>query len=355
MIRRVQVICWMATAFAAVSFSSSAWAQRSVPPRRFAPGVVITIPPAVEADEMISGPVPLVEPLAIPGLEYDPKLAPKSETIFERAKAVTLRRTVWNLEFSFKPMRMIYVDIPQASGRMQRKLVWYMVYRVRNLGDHARPTEMVEELKSPGGGTIRANVTYAKELTGKEDLDMFGQNAAGSQNDRRFRFFPHFVLASSEYNKEYLDRVIPAALEPVKAREFPGRPEQKLYDSLSISTPLAISDEQAQEDHSLWGVVTWTDIDPRIDYFMVYVQGLSNAYRFEDPAGGYKAGDAPGTGRVIKRKTLQLNFWRPGDTVDPNEQELRFGCRIDPDPAEQEKVLKQYGIERPVDNVWIYR
>src|SRR4030095_6217229 len=143
MVRRVQVICWMAAAIAAVSFSGSAWAQRSVPPRKFAPGVVITIPPAVEADGMISGPVALVEPLAISGLEYDPKLAPKSETIFERAKVVTLRRTVWNLEFSFKPMRMIYVDIPQASGRMQRQLVWYMVYRIRNLGNHLQPKGLV--------------------------------------------------------------------------------------------------------------------------------------------------------------------------------------------------------------------
>jgi len=345
----------LAPLLVAVLFCAPAWAQRAVPPRNFAPGVVTTIPPAVEADEMLSGPVPLVEPLAIPGLEYDPKLAPKTATIFERSKAVTLRRTVWNLEFSFKPMRMIQVDVPQASGKMQRKLVWYMVYRVRNLGNHVRPKEVAEEQKAPAGDALRSNVTYAKELTGKEDLDMFGQNAGGSEFDRRFRFFPHFVLASTEYGKEYLDKVIPAALAPIKAREFPSRPDQKLYDSLTISMPLPISDESGEGEQGLWGVVTWTDIDPRIDYFVVYVQGLSNAYRFEDPAGGYKAGDPPGTGRVIKRKTLQLNFWRPGDTVDLNEQEIHFGCRIDPDPAEQEKVLKQYGIERPVDYVWVYR
>src|SRR5262245_9625679 len=73
-------------------------------PKPFAKGVITTIPPAPEDEEMFSGPRPLVEiPIAIDGLEYDPKLSPKTDTIFERAKVVTLRRTIWNLEFSFKP------------------------------------------------------------------------------------------------------------------------------------------------------------------------------------------------------------------------------------------------------------
>jgi hypothetical protein len=148
--------------------------------------------------------------------------------------------------------------------------------------------------------------------------------------------------------------VIPAALVPIKNREFPGRPNQVLYNSLNISeVPIPISDDN--NDHSVWGVVTWTDIDPRIDYFVVYVQGLTNAYHFEDPPGAFKPGDAPGTGRKITKKTLQLNFWRPGDTVDPNEEEIRFGCRLDHDPVEQEKILKEYGLDKAVDHVWVYR
>src|SRR5687767_15911908 len=100
---------------------AASYAQAPLPPRQFAKGVITTIPPAPEDEEMFSGPRPLVElPIAIDGLEYDPKLAPKTSTVFERAKNVTLRRTIWNLEFSFKPMRMVYVDIPQPSGKMQR-------------------------------------------------------------------------------------------------------------------------------------------------------------------------------------------------------------------------------------------
>lgn len=55
------------------------------------------------------------------------------------------------------------------------------------------------------------------------------------------------------------------------------------------------------------------------------------------------------------KKTLQLNFWRPGDTVDQHEEEVHFGARLDPDPAEQLRILKEYGIQKPVDHVWVYR
>ena len=96
--------------------------QRTVPPRQLAPGVLTTISPAPQAEELYSGPQPLVElPVTIANLQYEPKLSSTSSTIYERAKDVLLRRTIWNLEFSFKPMRMITVDVPQASGRMQRQ------------------------------------------------------------------------------------------------------------------------------------------------------------------------------------------------------------------------------------------
>jgi hypothetical protein len=325
-------------------------AQQSLPPRQFAPGVVTTIPPAPQAEELYSGPLPLAEvPVALEGLDYEPKLSTKSAIAVERAKAVVLRRTIWNLEFSFKPMRMILVDIPQGSGKMQRKLVWYMVYRVRNLGGHLKPKATdaeVAKLVDPAVPEPKELYEKFKDVT--NEVESFGRTSTA------LRFFPHFVIASTEYQKEYLDRVIPAALEPIKAREFPGRQDLTLYNSLSISEiPIEISDDKT--DKSLWGVVTWTDVDPRIDYFVVYVQGLTNAYRSEDLAGAYKKGDVPGSSRKILKKTLQLNFWRPGDTVDPNEEEIRFGCRTDPDPEEQQKILQHYGVEKPIDYVWMYR
>ena len=139
-LKRVQILAAVAIAAALLAGHRAVLAQ--APPIEFAPGVLTTIKPEPQDEEMFSGPRPLVEvPIAIEGLEYDPKLNPKTATVFERAKMATLRRTIWNLEFSFKPMRMVYVDIPQPTGKMQRKLVWYMVYRVRNLGGHIRPEE----------------------------------------------------------------------------------------------------------------------------------------------------------------------------------------------------------------------
>ena len=114
--------------------------------------------------------------------------------------------------------------------------------------------------------------------------------------------------------------------------QFPGRDNVTLHNSLTISeVPIPVSD--GTTDNRVWGVVTWVDVDPRIDYYILYVQGLTNAYQYEDPDGAYKKGDLPGSGRKIVRKTLQLNFWRPGDTVDPSEEEIRYGCRIDADAA----------------------
>jgi hypothetical protein len=356
-------LVFCACALFAIAMSGLAAAQQ--PRRQFAPGVLTTIAPQPQAEEMFTGPRPLVElPIAIKDLKYEPQLPALTATVYDRSQNALLRRTIWNLEFSFKPMRMIYVDVPQASGRMQRQHVWYMVYRVRNLGNHIRPKGLITpellaggEIKDPSEEVlelVNPNVPDPKELYEKYKEFTNEVESLRGEKTTELRFFPHFVLHSTEYKKEYLDRVIPAALEPIKQREFPGRPDQKLYNSLTISeVPIAISAEGT--DNSVWGVATWTDVDPRIDYFMVFVQGLTNAYRFEDPPGAFRADSPPASGRQFTRKTLQLNFWRPGDTVDPNEEEIRFGCRLDPDPKEQEKILIEYGIEKPVDYVWVYR
>jgi hypothetical protein len=310
--------------------------------RRLAPGVVTTIPSSPIDEEMFSGPRPLNEiPIAIPGLDYKPNLNPKSDTIFERAKISTLRRTIWNLEFSFKPLRMAEVEMPQANGRMQRKLIWYMVYKVKNNGGHWKPLEKVEEFRE---GLV--HTTYTKELT--NTITIFGK-----QTDE-LRFFPHFVLEALEFNKAYLDRVLPAAMPVIRAREFPGDNRTPIYDSQQITeVPIPVSTQDA--DKSVWGVVTWEDVDPRTDYASVFIQGLTNAYRYEDPPGAFKAGDAPGTGRKLTQKTLRLNFWRPGDALAEHEGEIRYGMRIDADQAEQDKIFKLFSATERLDHEWVYR
>jgi hypothetical protein len=316
--------------------------------RPLASGILTTIPPTPVAEETFSGPLPLVEiPANIAELEYAPNFEPKTATAFERAKNVILRRGIWNLELSFKPMRMVEVDVPQPSGRMQRKLIWYMVYQVKNPGGHLG----VKEEKRLFQDTVEETtfkVESVPELTETVPAEA-GQTA---QRPVKIRFFPHFVLESKEFNKAYLDRIIPAAMLPILDREFPP---QSRPDDLVLHNSLTISSVDMKVDESAWGVVTWEDIDPRIDYFAVYVQGLTNAYKFEDPMGEYKAGDPPGTGRKFVRKTLQLNFWRPGDTVEQKEDEINFGVRLEGNPQEQRQILELYGVDKPIDHQWVYR
>ena len=295
--------------------------------RPLAPGVLTVIAPEQQKEETFSGPQPVVEIVnGMSELDWTPHFDPKSDTILERARNVIFHRNIWSLEFAFKPARMIQVDIPQPSGKMQRKLIWYMVYRVRNTGYAMQPQPTQDRWRQT----------------------LYDVRAVNYQTRR---FFPHLVLYSHEYKKEYLDRVIPAAQAAVQRREDPG---VKLYNSVEI-TRVAIPLSDGRLSRSVWGVATWEDVDPRIDFFSVFVRGLTNAYQFEDPEGAYKPGDAPGTGRVYRFKNLQLNFWRPGDSVLEHEREIKFGVPIDANAALQQRILERYDLPRRLDHRWVFR
>jgi hypothetical protein len=55
------------------------------------------------------------------------------------------------------------------------------------------------------------------------------------------------------------------------------------------------------------------------------------------------------------RKTLQLNFWRPGDTIDMMADKIRYGVPALADPVRQNEVLAAYGLSERLDYLWIYR
>ncbi|REK17647.1 MAG: hypothetical protein DWQ37_05825, partial [Planctomycetota bacterium] len=242
------------------------------PYRALAPGVEITIPPDKQEAETVST-KNIVEILeGIPGLDWSPEFSPKTQTLQEMAKNTEFRRRIWCLEFTFKPVRMIWVDVPQASGKMQRKLIWYMIYRVKNTGGSLKPVE-----DDQGVVTIEPV-------------------------NHEIRFFPQFVLESHEYQKAYLDRIIPTAIEAIEQKEDPNR---ELLNSVEVGSKL-IPLSTDLVDKSVWGVATWEDIDPRVDYFSVYVEGLTNAYRWTDPEGAFKPGDPPTTGREFEQKNLML-------------------------------------------------
>ena len=100
--------------------------------RKLAPGVLTVVSPAVEEQDTFSGPREIVEIVSgVRDLDWLPALSPQSYTLSKISRIAIFRRPVWQLEFAFKPVRMIQVDVPQPSGKMQRKRIWYMVYRVR--------------------------------------------------------------------------------------------------------------------------------------------------------------------------------------------------------------------------------
>jgi hypothetical protein len=235
--------------------------------RQITRGVITTIDPEQQKEESFS------RHDAIELLSKDPEFAEREWSKDKSpAKDVVFRRDVWSLVFSFKPIRFMRVDVPTPEGRMQRKLIWYMVYSLRNPSDKPVPL-----------------------------------------------FTPRFVLEVKEPHKLYPDRLVPVAVPLIRKREDANRP---LSNTIEITREIPPTPKG--QDDSVWGVVTWEDIDPRTDRFSIYIQGLTNAYLWDDPPGAFKVGDKPGVGRELYAKTLILNFWRPSDTEHEHEDEIRY-------------------------------
>ena len=333
-------LCFILAAAAAAAFAPAAAAQEAASldfslrsgPRQLAPGVLKVIPVDPRVEETFSGPRPLVEiNKGFTGIDWTPHYSPSTQTLLDMSQKVIFRRPIWNLELSFKPVRMIHVNVPQPNGVMQRKLIWYMVYRVVNRGGHLQPVPKAD--------------VYDFETYEVNRVDQLSQP---------IRFYPHFVLRSHEDIKseeeEYLDRPIPIAVRAIQNREDPYT---HLYSSAEISQ-FNIPLSTPGDEKPVWGVAMWEDVDPRIDHFSVYVRGLTNAYRFADDQ-DFPTGGKPTQGRLYTYKTLQLNYWRPGDEFSETEEEIRYGVPVFPEEAENERMLSLYSLENRVDHTWIYR
>lgn len=292
---------------------------------QFAPGIVNVIAPAPHPDETFAGPEAMQSLIdkhpelvwAAPDFQDGrPNYDPRTRTLIEMARQVIYRREIYCFEFSFKPLRQLYVDVPQPNGKMSRKVIWYMVYRLRYIGGDLRPAP--------------------DDVGGKK---LFKRLEAVSYDSRRA--FPMLVLEEHNSGKKYLDRIIPSAKAKIATREQITAP---LYDSMEITT-VDIPRSSDPAAPGVWGVATWEDVDPTIDFLSIYVYGLTNAFR-QDGEGD----DAPYT-----KKALQLNFYRPGDAVNQTADTIRFGIPAFQDEKEQADVLKQYGMEKRLDYQWVFR
>jgi hypothetical protein len=285
---------------AVVAVSAADWALAAPPPtgfRKLAPGALTVIPPDRSADDPLQRDDLLEITEGRSDRVWVPKRAPANSTFVERAKGRELAGGVWCLEFAFKLPRLLDVDVPVADVKMRRKRIWYLLYRVKNVGGR----RVVVDDADP---SVRKTEAFAQPI----------------------RFLPHFVLESLEplsqgedmrAYRAYLDRVVPSAMEPIRARE---KPPGRLFDSASMTqTEIAPGEER-------WGVAIWEDVDPRIDFFSIHVRGLTNAIRWRKiPGARIAADDPPGVHMEHALECLRLDFWRPGDDRDEIEEEISVG------------------------------
>lgn len=192
---------------------------------------------------------------------------------------------LWTMEVSFKPLRMIYVELPDPeTGETRPEPVWYLVYRAVN-----RPIE-------------RPEISIDRDRTPVNDLDPLPDPL----------FVPECTLVSDHNGQQtaYADIVLPEAHKEIVRRE-----RRKLKNSVQIVGPVPppISQE-AEEDQVLYGVVMWRNVDPRADHLTVFLSGFSN---------GFQRVKGPDGEPLIARKTIRLDYRRPGDEFELREREYR--------------------------------
>jgi hypothetical protein len=173
-------------------------------------------------------------------------------------------KKLWVLDFKFKDPRLITVDIPGRG----KKVCWYLWYQVINHTGEPRT------------------------------------------------FIPDFELVTHDFKTVHRDQVLPTVEEAIRKVEDPTG-YYKIKNSVTIAAePIPPSKEEALP-RPVTGVAIWDDVNPKTNYFSIFVAGLSNGWALTDPI-------PPATKPIVRRKTLQLNFKRPGDEFFPKSSEIRF-------------------------------
>jgi hypothetical protein len=132
------------------------------------------------------------------------------------------KQGIWVLDFAFRPVRVIQVDLPNKG----RKYIHYLYYQVSN-------------------------------HTGKPRM-----------------FVPQFSLVT-DTGKRIEASPVPIAVERIQVREDPTIP---LLGEVSTMGVIPVSSKPGIDD-AVFGVATWEGVDPNADKFSVYVRGLSDGYQ----------------------------------------------------------------------------
>ena len=244
-----------------------------------------------------------------------------SRTLYGMAEGVKFRRDVSCLEFAFKPLRMIHVDVPGPDGKLERKLVWYMVYSVRNTGETMKPDEQE-------GGVF---------------TDRRRQGRAGAIHSQlRAR------VARSDGRRPADPKVVSRSRDPGRLRRDPS-PRGSRSHALE-QHPNGRADSRARRRPRGQPRVGRGHLDRRrsADRFLFGLRRRAHERLSLGRPGRGVQGRRPARHRPqFTRKTLQLNFWRPGDEHLQDEKEIRFGV------ARGKGDL--YDVSEGVAYRWVYR
>jgi hypothetical protein len=223
------------------------------------------------------------------------KAVPAYATGEERNRQTDLRV----MELQFKPLRMMWVEVTNPkTGAKERKEVWYLVYRAITRPSEKRPDVSdrtpVNAVDPPPKPTL-----FMPEVT----LQVYDD--------------PDFTVPLDSH----LDQVIPEALAAIRAVE--QRPpeqyvEMQIEDHLTIIQPFPAAiaeDAPIEEQKWIYGVATWTGVDPETDFLQITMRGFSNAFELRPARDG---SEQPW------RKVITQKFSRRGDRLDPDQKEFEF-------------------------------
>lgn len=185
---------------------------------------------------------------------------------------------IWTLHFRFQDPRIIVEKVPGRGT----KICWYMIYRVYNLDPREEPVV----------------------------------------------FVPDIELVTLDRHTRHPDEIIPTVEEAIRKREDPtGR--FNLKNSVTISADSIPVSKKDAFPRAVTGVAIWTNVDdpvpgmkdvPRTNKFSIFIAGLSNGFTVEESVDPMT--NAPV--KVIKRKTLQLDFERLGSGEQTEPSGIRY-------------------------------
>jgi hypothetical protein len=192
---------------------------------------------------------------------------------------------VWTLHFRYKPPRIVTLNGIGKDGKPEKKIVWYMWYQVYNLAKEDREAEPVT-------------------------------------------FLPEFELVTKDLLTTHLDEPQPHMIDQLNDIENPQKLKTlEVFSSIAISKKPIPPSKPDAIPRPVTGAAVWTDMAekaPKTNKFSVYIVGLSNGLATEELRTGEK---------LIKRKTLQINFVRPTDDNRPQITDIRPDDSVG--PAEQ--------------------